>query len=36
MSDQPKDDPPNDAALYALGAASIVVLIVFGAISWWM
>lgn len=36
MTDQPKDDQPNDAALYVLGAASIVVLIVYVAIPWWV
>jgi hypothetical protein len=36
MNDQPKDDQPKDAVLYALGAASIVVLMVYAAIGWWV
>jgi hypothetical protein len=36
MNDQHKDDQLKDAALYALGAASIAVLMVYAAIGWWM
>jgi hypothetical protein len=35
MNDQPKDDEPH-GALYELGAASVVVLIFYAAIGWWM
>jgi hypothetical protein len=36
MNDQPKDGQPNDAVLYALGPASIAVLIAYAAIPWWV